>query len=170
MEADSARPNTLRVVALLQQLEQRFGPQEFGQIVQTLLALTFRTAGFDVLKNTVGVPDLVISKPESNMGYSIEVKTGGVRVVLSERDLDGVLSNAKTPVVASMFLSDPSSHWLLTDARSLKPGSYRRFELEAKPKVSLGFEVTEEFGRILLKNHSISMEGQAPLARLLAAT
>jgi hypothetical protein len=165
----SAPPGAFRVVALLQQLEQRFGAQELGQIIQTLFALTLRKSGFEVLKNSVGVPDLVASKPASSEGYSIEVKTGKTRITLSDRDLAGVLSSARTPIVAAMFLSDPSPHWLLTDARSLKPGSYRRFELEAKPKASLGFDVTEEFQRTLLKNHAVSMEGPASLARLLAS-
>ena len=166
---DSPPPNALRVVALLQQLEQRFGAQEFGQVIQTLRALTFRRAGFDVLKNTGGVPDLVISKPSSSQGFSIEVKTGANKISLSHRDLDGVLSNGRVPVVAAMFLSDPSPHWLLVDARSLKVASYRRFELEPKPRVDPGFDVTEQFQRVLLKNHTVSMEGPAPLARLLGA-
>ena len=167
---DSSAPNPLRVVALLQQLEQRFGAQEFGQIVQTLLALTFRKAGYGALKNTVGVPDLIISRPGTGEGFAIEVKTGESKITLSQRDLDGVLTNGKTPVVAALFLSDPSPHWILTDASALKPTSYRRLELEAKPKVEPGFEVTEGFSRVLLKNHTVSMEGSAPLARLLAAS
>lgn len=167
---DDPVPSPLRVVALLQQLDQRFGAQEFGQILQTLLALTIRKAGYEVLKNTVGVPDLVASRPDSREGYSIEVKTGATKIALSQRDLDGVLSSGKTPVVAALFMSDPSFRWLLADARSLKAGSYRRFELEAKPRVSLGFDVTEDFQRILLRTHAVSMEGPARLARLLGAT
>ncbi|MDG6898902.1 MAG: hypothetical protein JRN24_04085 [Nitrososphaerota archaeon] len=164
---DNSAPNPLRVVTLLQQLKQRFGPQEFGQIVQTLLALTFRKAGFGALKNTVGVPDLVISRPGSGGGFAIEVKTGESKITLSRRDLDGVLTSGKVPVVAALFLSDPSPHWMLTDARSLRPLSYRRFELEGKPTVDPGFAVTEGFCRILVKNHAVSMEGPTPLARLL---
>ena len=94
-------------------MEQRFGAQEFGQIVQTLLALTIRRAGYDVLRNTVGVPDLVVSRRNSNEGYAIEVKTGEKRISISQRDLDGVLSNGRAPVVAALFTSDPSPHWLL---------------------------------------------------------
>lgn len=167
---DNPVPSPLRVVALLQHLDQRFGAQEFGQILQTLLALTFRKAGYEVLKNTVGVPDLVVSRRDSREGYSIEVKTGVTKVTLSQRDLDGVLSSGKTPVVAALFMSDPSHHWFLADARSLRAGSYRRFELEAKPRVSLAFDVTEDFQRILLRTQAVSMEGPAPLARLLATT
>jgi len=166
---DNSQPSALRVVALLQQLKERFGAQEFGQIIQTLLALTIQKAGYEVLKNTVGVPDLVISRRNSDEGYAIEVKTGEKKISLSQRDLHGVLSNGKTPVVAALFMSDPSCQWLLLDARSIKAGSYRRFELEPKPTVTLDFDVTKGFQRVLLGTYAVAMEGLAPLARLLAS-
>ncbi len=162
-------PDPLRVVALVHQLQDRFGPQEFGQIVQTLLALTFHQAGFEVLRNAVGVPDLLLSRPETQAGYAIEVKTGDERVTLSQRDLDGVLSGARTAVVAALFLSDPSLRWFTVDARHLRPSSYRRYDFDSKPPIDFGFNLTEKFSRVLAKNHPVSMEGPGPLARLLAS-
>jgi hypothetical protein len=162
-------PDPLRVVALVHQLQDRFGPQEFGQIVQTLLALTFHQAGFEVLRNTVGVPDLLLSRPETREGYAIEVKTGDEKITLSQRDLDGVLSGGRTAVLAALFLSDPSLHWFTVDARRLRPTSYRRYELDSRPPIDFGFNLTEKFSRVLTKNHPVSMEGPGPLARLLAS-
>lgn len=162
-------PDPLRVVALVHQLQDRFGPQEFGQVVQTLLALTFHQAGFQVLRNTVGVPDLLLSRPETREGYAIEVKTGDEKITLSQRDLDGVLSGGRTAVLAALFLSDPSLRWFTVDARGLRPIRYRRYELESKPPIDFGFNLTEKFSRVLAKSHPVSMEGPGPLARLLAS-
>lgn len=167
---ENQRPDPLRVVALVHQLQDRFGPQEFGQIVQTLLGLTFQQAGFEVLRNTVGVPDLLLSRPDIRVGYAIEVKTGEERITLSQRDLDGVIAGGQTAVLAALFLSDPSLRWYTVDARHLRPIGYRRYELESKPPIDFGFNLAANFSVVLAKHHSVSMEGPGPLARLRASS
>ncbi len=160
-------PNPLRILALVQQLEDRFGPQEFGQVMQTLLALSFRRAGFQVVKNAIGVPDLQASRSGGPSGFAIEVKTGGDTISLSKRDLEGVMSTGKTPVVAAYFLSDPTPRWWFVDAKSLKATTYHRYEVSAKPAVEAGFDLTDMFSRTLVERFSIAIEGMGPLARLL---
>lgn len=165
----SLAPNPLRILALVQQLQDRFGPQEFGQIMQTLLALTFRRAGFQVVPNAVGVPDLQVFRSGVSPSFAIEVKTGQTIVSLSKRDLVGVMSKGGTPAIAAFFLSDPSPRWWLIDANSLKATTYRRYELSAKPVVDVGFDLTDQFSRTIAESFSIAMEGPGPLARLLEA-
>jgi Holliday junction resolvase len=135
--------------------------------MQTLLALAFRRAGFQVVKNAIGVPDLQAFRVGVPSGFAIEVKTGEDTISLSKRDLEGVVSTGKTPAVAAFFLSDPTSRWWLVDARSLKPTTYRRYEISAKPAVDAGFDLTDQFSRTLAETFSIAIEGQGPLARLL---
>lgn len=160
-------PNPLRVLALVQQLQDRFGPQEFGQIMQVLVALSFKRAGFQVVKNTIGVPDLQAFRGEVPTGFAIEVKTGESTISLSKRDLEGVMSKGGTPAVAVYFLSDPTPRWWLVDAGSLKATTYRRYEISSKPVVDAGLDLTDQFSRVLAEALSIAMEGPGPLARLL---
>ena len=160
-------PDPVRILALVTELGERFGSQQLGQIMQTLLAMTFQRAGFTVIKNAVGVPDLQAFEPDKPGGYAIEAKTGDVSITLSKRDLDGVKSTNRTPVVAAYFLSDPTPLWWLIDAKSLRPAAYRRYELETKPVIAVGFDVTKMFSRVLAENYRIAIEGPSAVARLL---
>lgn len=160
-------PDPLRVLALIQQLDAGFGSQQLGQIMQTLLALTFQRAGFTVIKNAVGVPDLQAFEPGKHVGYAMEAKTGDTSITLSKRDLDGVKSTNRIPVVAAYFLSDPTPRWWLIDARSLRPTAYRRYELEPKPTVDVGFDLNSTFFSVLVDCFDVAVEGPVPLARLL---
>jgi hypothetical protein len=164
---DGTGPDPLRVLVLVQELDARFGSQQLGQIMQTLLALTFKRAGFTVIKNAVGVPDLQAFEPGKPGGFAIEAKTGDVSITLSKRDLDGVKSTNRTPVVAAYFISDPTPKWLLIDAKSLRPAAYRKYELESKPLIDVGFEVTNGFSRVLAENLQVVTEGPRAAARLL---
>jgi hypothetical protein len=164
---DGTGPDPLRILVLIQQLGARFGSQQLGQIMQTLLAVAFQRAGFKVVKNAVGVPDLQAFEPGKPGGYAIEAKMGDLSITLTKRDLDGVKSANRTPVVAAFFLSDPTPQWWLIDARSLRPAAYRRYELEPKPVIDVGFDVTKSFSRILAENYQIVLEGPGAVARLL---
>jgi hypothetical protein len=164
----SRAPDPTRVVALLQQLQSRFGSQELGQIMQILLALSFKDEGYTVIKNTVGVPDLQAFRPETPPGFALEAKTGGLSIAVSRRDLDGVLTTGRTPVVAFYFLSDPRARWWLIAASSLRATTYRRYEIQSKPRVAVDFDITDRFSKVVLARHAVAMEGPTPLARLLA--
>jgi hypothetical protein len=166
-QREPAPPDPLRVLTLVRELEQEYGAQQLGQVMQTLLALSFRSAGWTVIKNAVGVPDLQVFEPAKPRGYAIEAKTGDLSITLSKRDLDGVRSTNRTPVVAAFFLSDPIPRWRLIDANSLRPSTYRRYEIESKPMVDVGFDVTVTFSTILVTNFRVAVEGPGALARLL---
>jgi hypothetical protein len=136
-------------------------------MMQTLLALSFQRAGFTVVKNAVGVPDLIVFQPGKPGGYAIEAKTGDASITLSKRDLDGVKSTDRNPLVAAYFLSDPTPQWRLVDARSLRPAAYRRYELDPKPTVDVGFDLNSTFSNVLIECFRVAIEGPGPLARLL---
>jgi hypothetical protein len=164
---ESPPPDPLRVLTLIRELETEFGPQQFGQLMQTLLGLSFQSAGFTVIKNAVGVPDLQVFGPTNPDGFAIEAKTGEISITLSKRDLDGVRSTNRTPVVAAFFLSNPTPTWRMVDANSLRPATYRRYEIESKPAVDVGFDVTGTFSRALVDNFRVAIEGPGGLARML---
>lgn len=163
----SASPDPTRVATLVHQLRTRFGPQELGQVMQTLLALSFQAEGFQVVKNAVGVPDLQAYREDSPPGFAIEAKTGDVSVTVSQRDLNGVLKTPRTPVLAAYFLSDPVPRWWVISAMGLRPISYRRYELQGRTPVMVGFDVTDRFSQTLLVHYRTAIEGPSPLARLL---
>jgi len=164
---ESPTPDSLRVLTLVRELNDGLGAQQFGQLLQNLLALAFKKEGFTVLRNAVGVPDLQVYGRASPEGYAIESKTGDTSITLSRRDLDGVMSTNRTPVVAAYFLSDPTPRWWLVDARVLRPMAYRRYDLESKPAVDVGFDVTAIFARLVVSNLRIAIAGPGAVARLL---
>lgn len=135
--------------------------------MQTLLALSFKSAGFQVIKNAVGVPDLQAYREDSPPGFAIEAKTGDASIMISQRDLDGILRTPRTPVLAAFFLSDPVPRWWTVNADGLRPRSYRRFDLQTRPPVMMGFDVTEGFSRSLLTYYRTAVEGARPLSRRL---
>jgi hypothetical protein len=47
-------PDSLRVLALLNDLSGRYGPQAFGQVMQRILAAAFKRAGYTVTLNAIG--------------------------------------------------------------------------------------------------------------------
>ncbi|MDG6934750.1 MAG: hypothetical protein JRN68_08630 [Nitrososphaerota archaeon] len=90
-------PDQLKIISTIQQIKDRFGPRVFGQIMQTLLALSFKEAGYHVVNNTVGVPDIKLLGSISKDGYEIEVKTGDEFVSLTKRDIDGIKTVSLVP-------------------------------------------------------------------------
>jgi hypothetical protein len=168
-QGESPTPDPLRILTLVRELDEEFGAQQFGQIMQTLLAIAFQRAGYSIIKNTVGVPDLQAFRPSTPGGFAIEVKTGDASITLSKRDLDGVRSSERSPVVAAYFLSDPTPRWWLVDAKSLRPATYRRYEVEMMPRTDVGFDVTDIFSRVLVNGYRTALEGPGALARLLSS-
>jgi hypothetical protein len=166
-QPDSPPPDPLRVLTLVRELDEEFGAQQFGQIMQTLLALSFQREGYTVIKNAVGVPDLQAFRSSTPGGFAIEAKTGDMSITLAKRDLDGVRSASRVPLVAVFFLSEPTPRWRMIDANSLRPATYRRYELDTKPTVDVGFDVTGTFSRVLVDSFPIAIEDPGALARLL---
>jgi len=167
MPGSSVEP--LRGLALLDELYTRHQSQGFGRVMQLLLALTFQEAGYKVVRNSVGVPDLVATKEEPSFGYALEVKTGERKIPLSTRDIQGVVSTGHIPIVAILVFPDPEPHWLFLDARNIVPGVYGKHELARKPKVVLEFDANAAFTSTLAAHHSTAMQGTSALSHAISS-
>lgn len=86
--------------------------------MQLLLALTFQCEGYRVVRNSVGVPDLVATRKDPPVGYAIEVKTGERKISLSPRDIHGMVSTGHVPIIALLIFPDPQSHLLFLGGRA----------------------------------------------------
>lgn len=162
-------PDGLRVLGLLDRLHSRYGPQVFGQVMQRLLAAAFASSGHVVTPNAVGVPDFTATKATPPRGFGVEVKTtADGAVVLSDRDLAGVMNCGHTPVVALLDYPSDNPTWHFLDAASLKPGVYEPFRLKRKPKALLDFDANESFSSLLVEHHAAAMDSTAALEHSLA--
>ena len=108
---------------MVQQLEDRFGPQEFGQIMQILVALSFKRAGFQVVKNAIGVPDLQAFRGEVPTGFAIEVEDRRIHHLAVEegprrRDVEGKDSGGRR-----LFPLGPDSE-MVARGRGVAEGDY----------------------------------------------
>jgi len=159
----------LRGLALLDELYAQHQSQGFGRVMQLLLALTFQDEGYRVVRNSVGVPDLVATKKDSRLGYALEVKTGERRISLSPRDIQGVVSTGHVPVVAVLIFPDPEPYWLFLDARSIEAGTYAKRQLIRKPKVPLVFDATAAFRKTLARYHFAAMQGTTALTQAISS-
>lgn len=159
----------VRGIALLDELYWRHRSQGFGRVIQLLLALTFHEAGYKVVRNSVGVPDLIATKEDPPIGYALEVKTGERKISLSPRDIQGVVSTGHVPVVAILVFPDPEPHWLFLDARNIAPGTYRKHELARKPKAALEFDANATFMNTLAAHHSTAMLGTSDLSQTFSS-
>ncbi len=137
--------------------------------MQLLLALTFQGGRYRVVRNSVGVPELVATKVDPPVGYALEVKTGERKISLSPRDIEGVVSTGHVPIVAVLIFPDPQPHWLFLDARSIQPGTYAKHQLTRKPKVALEFDANATFRSILATYHSTAMQGTSALAYAISS-
>jgi hypothetical protein len=161
-------PDSLRVLALLDDLGARYGPQAFGQVMQRLLAAAFECAGYQVTPNAVGVPDFTASKPSQSIGFSAEVKTtAGGKVSLSQRDLDGVLNSGHTPVIALLDYPSSDPRWIFLDACSVKSGTLEVFRLCRKPRIELDFDANLLFRSLLAQCFKAAMDGKEALDEFL---
>lgn len=157
-------PDSVRVLALLDNLSRQFGPQTFGQLMQRMLAASFECAGYTVTLNAVGVPDFTATKQSPDTGFSVEVKTtAGGKVSLSQRDLDGVLNSGHTPVIAVLDYPSFDPRWLFLDARAIKPGAFEIFRLKRRPMATMDFDANLMFRSFLGQCPTSAMEGKERL-------
>lgn len=121
--------------------------------MQTLLAITFLRLGFKVIKNSIGVPDLLIQKAEKELGYAIEVKTSKEKVTLNQRELEAIKSINHEPVLAFLDYPAINPQWHFIDAKSIPKGTYERRDLFHKTKAMAGNEINDEFRKVLSMYH-----------------
>jgi hypothetical protein len=163
-------PGPGRSLALLNRLLDSHGPQVFGQIMQRLLAQTFKGAGYSISLNAVGVPDFIATKGFPPVGFAIEVKTGsGSTLLFSSRDLEGIRATGLAPVIAVLCFPAIEPQWVLLDARYLEPGTYRAVRLTRQPRAAPAFDVNSEFRQTLSLFHAAALANPQALKRALAA-
>lgn len=150
LQGDRKRIN--RTIYQLDSLYRTLSPQEFGRVMQQVLACSFEAAGFHVIENTVGVPDFTATSPMMN-GQShtiaVEVKTTDKsKIVLTQRDLDGILNPGQTGLLAVLVFPAMNPGWLLIPAESVSSRSWELRHLAMQPQVDVGFDLNMMFQRI----------------------
>ena len=151
-ETNGDRSRVNRTIYQLDFLYKKLSPQEFGRVMQQVLACVFEAADFRVIENTVGVPDFTATPPKSD-GHSetiaVEVKTSDKpKIPLTQRDLDGIRNPEQTGVLAILKFPVTNPGWLLIPADSVSPRSWEIRHLKMKPQVNVGFDVDDMFHRI----------------------
>jgi hypothetical protein len=145
-----ASVSAARTLALLRRVHDQHGPQSFGRIGQTLLALSFQAGGFKVTKNPVGVPDIRALHDNPARGFAVEVKTSeGGKITIQSRELKGITESGLLPTVAALWFPHVDPRWLLVDGREVTPGTYEMIQLARRRPVDVGFDVNQTF-RLLL--------------------
>jgi hypothetical protein len=142
--------SSARTLALLRRVHDRHGPQSFGRIGQTLLALSFQASGFKVTKNPVGVPDIRALHDNPARGFAVEVKTSeGGKIILQDRELKGITESALIPMVAALWFPHSDPRWLLVDGREVTAGTHEMIQLARRRPVDVGFDVNHVFRTLL---------------------
>ena len=149
-QGDRSRSN--RTIYQLDSLYKTLSPQEFGRVMQQVLACSFEAAGFHVIENAIGVPDFTATSPAiggQNHTIAVEVKTTDKsKIVLTQRDLDGILNPGQIGVLAVLVFPAMNPGWLLIRADSVSARSWEIRHLTMKPQVDVGFDVNTMFQRI----------------------
>jgi hypothetical protein len=161
-------PGPARTLVLLRRIHDQYGPQGFGRVCQTLLALTFKSVGFKVTKNPVGVPDILSRRANGVGGCALEVKTSEEkRIVLPERELRGLTDSGLTPALAVLSFPDIDPRWYIVDIVGLVPGAYDVTHLARRPLVDVGFDLNGVFRVVLGERMGLVTENLEELELLL---
>lgn len=156
MFAANEVPLSTELYCSLKHLHTRHGAREFGKIVQKLLAIGFRFAGFDhvVERGVQGVDVDAVGKPGER--YATEVKTTQKEAVpFATKDINGLAARQQDgyhPLLAVLRLAPLSELFLVHTATlrcgrlqiaSLRP--YRFHELEGRLQPCFVRAVLEHF-------------------------
>lgn len=156
-----------RIYSLLDSLNKKFGPHDFGRLCQILLTITFKTMGYKIsLSQLSGRPDMIVVKGDK--GFCIEVKAPTCnKVTLKKEDIDGVCNQGYSPIICINTYPDIRPKWLSIDANKLESGTYRSSSLERYKINELQEEINITFPLILEKYHENSLNGVDCLRRIL---
>ena len=159
LNGDRGRVN--RTIYQLDSLYKNLSPQEFGRVMQQVLACGFEATGFHVVENAVGVPDFTAISSITDgkcQTIAVEVKTSDKsRISLTQRDLEGIRTPGQTGVLAVLMFPAMNPGWLLIPAESISPRSWEIRHLGMKPQVDVGFDVNTMFHRVIaaLETHLV---------------
>ena len=156
-----------RVYSLLDSINKKFGPHDFGRLCQIFLGVTFKNMGYTIsLFQLSGRPDMIIVK--NNNGFCIEVKAPTcTEVTLKKEDIDGVRNQGYPPVICVNTYPEVKPIWLFLDANRMKAGTFRSSSLEKYHLKQIQDEINRVFPKILEKYHENSLNGVDSLRRIL---
>jgi hypothetical protein len=139
----------LRNWAEVNALARKVDPSTFGRLCQSLLALSFLQAGYEISHfQFVGRPDFVAKR--DLLSYSVEAKApSGPTVILKVQDLMGIRGLGHKPIVAVLSYPMLSTAWLIVDATRLAPGTYTKLKLKTLSDPILQREVSENFFEVV---------------------
>lgn len=156
-----------RIYSLLDSLNKKFGPHDFGRLCQILLAITFKTMGYKVSPFQLsGRPDMVVVKEDK--GFCIEVKAPTCnQVTLKKEDIEGVCNQGYLPIICINTYPEVKPKWIFLDANKIKHGTYRSTSLEKYNIKDIQAEINNTFSLILEKYHENGLNGVDCLRRIL---
>lgn len=130
-------------------LFQKFDEKTLGRIFQLMLSLTLLRLGFKIIECKLsGRPDIEAIK--NLRRYSIEVKISKTDyIILKNTDLNGVMIENFTPIIAVFWYNLINPKWLILDAKQLRSGKLYIPTLESNSIKKLENDVNEEFPSIL---------------------
>ncbi len=158
--------SSYRTYSLLDSLNKKFGPHDFGRICQIFLAITFKAMGYNLsLFQLSGRPDMIVVKSK---GFCIEVKAPTCnQVTLKKEDIEGVCNQGYLPIICINTYPEVKPKWIFLDANKIKPGIFRSTNLEKYNIKEVQDEINSTFLLILEKYHENSLKGVSCLRRVL---
>src|SRR5262245_56674366 len=127
----------VRTYDCLMQLHNAYNAREFGKLVQKLLAIAYRNAGFThVEERGVQGVDIDAAWPQFEPPrIATEVKTtSSGKVLFNKKDVDGLKrrqTDGYVPVLAALRLR-ALGNWVIVPAHELQAGIYSVDVLEAR--------------------------------------
>ena len=143
------------------QLHKKHGPREFGKLVQKMLAIAFRLAGYGNVTER-GVQGVDIDAADGGLKYSTEVKTTlGEEVAFQTKDAEGLAARKKDGYqsVLGVLRLSPLSDWLLVDAQLINPGRLRLESLRPHRLRDLERQLGPHFDATVLEHSEAALTG-----------
>ncbi len=155
-----------KTYTLLNELEEKHGPSEFGRVCQILLGLTFKELGFHVpICQLSGRTDIRAEKDKQR--YEIEIKAPvGNEITLKEDDLESVKVHGYAHIIATLSYPEPDSRWIALDADRLKPGRFPKSYLLPHSVKGLERQINRAFPEVLKKYYDNAFVSASNLKRV----
>lgn len=154
-----------RVYSLLDSINRKNGPHDFGRLCQILLGITFKEMNFNIsIFQLSGRPDLIIVRRD--IGFCVEVKAPTcTEVTIKKEDIDGVCNQHYQPIICINTYPEVKPKWIFLDATKLKSGTFRSSSLKVYSIKEMEEEINTTFPGILEKYYENSLNGVDCLRR-----
>lgn len=157
----------LNTWAILDELNRKHNPSEFGRINQALLSVAFQMAGFDVSHyQGTGRPDFIADRGQE--GYAVEVKAPtSERAALQKEDITGVEKLGRKPILAIISYPLLDAGWLFIETKKLSARVYNKSELGRLSMRNLNEEIAPAFLKALEENKDKAIIGSSALQSMV---